>query len=298
VTGQWLAAAGERCPAAFRLLQRLEARGHLPRAVTEHRAYRALEEQLYAERHGWWVPRWGLAIYVPYSGTARAVLRGRFEPLSVARFRAALGPGMAVADVGANFGLYALLAARAVGARGRVHAVEPAAATVRVLEDNVARNRLGAVTVHRCAAGAVRERRALVTHWHSTLNTLYASPLAPEAGREEVDVRPLDELVPAPLDVLKIDVEGAELDVLEGARGLIAASPRLVALVEWNPSSLRAAGREPLELPERLRALGLEPRSCIDEEAGQVRALGDVLPRVASGDVSPGWYVNLWAARA
>jgi FkbM family methyltransferase len=236
-------------------------------------------------------------MHAPYAITRSALRDGRFEPLSTARFRRALRAGMVVVDVGASFGLYTLIAARAVGRTGQVHAIEPCPDTCVALTSNLRRNPGLAATVHARAAGSRREQRTLYAHRNSTLNGLYPAPAAAVEASLEVDVVPLDELVPGPLDVLKIDVEGAELQVLEGARRLLADSPRLRVLVEWNPTRLAIAGHQPLELLERLRAAGLRVVDAMDESAGRSREVSEVAARIRAGDTPLDWYVNLWAVR-
>ena len=177
---------------------------------------------------------------------AMAESGGRLEPGSVAVIQALLREGDVMLDVGANFGLTVLPAARRVGAAGRVIAVEPASRIVGLLRRSLALNGLeGRVVVHGCAAGEAPGRAVLrmgPISGHSSLLDL------PEAERtEEVAVQPLDALVPPGTRVrlAKIDVEGYEPAAWQGMQRIAAENPGLAMLVEFGPEHLRRAGITP-----------------------------------------------------
>jgi FkbM family methyltransferase len=198
----------------------------------------------------------GMALEVP--GTRR-------ERLSVVagnlRIHRLLGrwvkPGDTVVDVGANVGWNAIRAARLAGPRGRVVAVEPTPDTLEVLRRNVAASGLGNVVVEPVAAGrAAGERDFFVRGGVSAVNSLYPeSRYARVTDVLRVPVVRLDELVEGPAAVVKIDVEGAELDVLEGAPRLLA-SPGMVLIVEWDPVLQAMAGYGADALPRWLLERG------------------------------------------
>jgi FkbM family methyltransferase len=166
---------------------------------------------------------------------------------------AAVAPGATVVDVGANIGYNTVYLARRVGARGRVVAIEPAADNVRVLRENVAANGLANVVVHSAAAGRSREIRDLFLRGDtSAVNSLFReSVYAAVTGVEKVEVVPVDEIVEGRADFIKIDVEGAELDALEGMTRLLS-HPGLTLVVEWHPRLQEAAGHPADALPRLL----------------------------------------------
>ncbi len=169
-----------------------------------------------------------------------------------------LRPGDHFVDVGANIGYNALYAAARVGHRGRVTAIEPAPDTVALLRQHVAANQLAHVGVVAGAAGRRREtRRLFVRGAVSAVNSLYRDGCYGEpTAVTAVEVHPLDDLVPS-ADVVKIDVEGAELEVLEGMARLIAQHHPSV-IVEWHPALQQAAGFDPAALPRWLLAQGYQ----------------------------------------
>jgi len=175
----------------------------------------------------------------------------------------AVAPGATVVDVGANIGYNTVYLARRVGDRGRVVAIEPAADNVRVLRENVRANALANVAIHAVAAGPTHEVRDLFLRGEtSAVNSLFQeSVYAAVTGVEKVEVVPLDELVDGPADFIKIDVEGAELDALEGMTRLLTHRG-LTLVVEWHPRLQEAAGHPADALPRVLLRNGFTLRAA------------------------------------
>lgn len=190
---------------------------------------------------------------------------GSFEPNEFAFLARTLRPGMTFVDTGANEGLFTLFAARRVGASGRVIAIEPSARERALLERNIARNSLGNVTVvpHAVAAEPGTAELLIAPRKHGLHNTLgefiYEGETA--VARETVVVETLDDLhkrlALQHVDVIKIDVEGAEVKVLAGGRNVLAAW-RPILLVEANEEALRRQGARTGALLELLQTLDYE----------------------------------------
>jgi FkbM family methyltransferase len=162
-------------------------------------------------------------------------LLGTAEPSVQAVLESLLRPGMTVYDVGANVGFLALIAARLVDKHGRVICFEPFAANATLLTHNVASNGFDHVLIRREALGAEDGESRFVVADVPTLGKLASvSGSMPDShGEVLVTVRRLDGLIendglPKP-DFIKIDVEGAEGDVLAGAaKTLRSARPLLL----------------------------------------------------------------------
>jgi FkbM family methyltransferase len=165
----------------------------------------------------------------------------------------AIRRGATVVDVGANIGYNTVYASRRVGPAGQVIAVEPAADNVRILRENVARNAIENVVVHAVAAGRAHGRRDLFLRGAtSAVNSLFQESVYAEVtGVEKVTVVPLDALVDGDADLVKIDIEGAELDALAGMTRLLA-NRAIQLIVEWHPRLQEAAGYAADELPRFL----------------------------------------------
>ena len=222
-------------------------------------------------------------------------LQRDYEPVTCGSFEEHLQPGMTVVDVGAHIGFFASKAARIVGPTGRVIALEPSPENLPFLRRNAARNGSGNVAVHNMAASGETGSRTFNITGSSDSDGFYPHPLTDTVETFEVDTVRLDDLVEGPVDAVKIDVEGAELEVLDGMGRLLRDNRQMTLWVEWNPSCQKEAGQSPELLPERLRALGFDV-VALDDEAGRIRPLEDVLAEVEAG-VPDWWFVNLLARR-
>jgi FkbM family methyltransferase len=129
------------------------------------------------------------------------------------RLRSFLKPGDFVIDVGANIGTLSVTAARAVGPSGRVIAVEPHPASYRALCDNIRLNRVGYVTALNCALGAASAVGSLSNSRADDQNRISLD------GTVRIRIDTLADLIGPEGEValLKVDVEGYELEVLRGA---------------------------------------------------------------------------------
>jgi FkbM family methyltransferase len=168
-----------------------------------------------------------------------------------------LHPGDTVVDVGANFGYNTFYAAHRVGQSGRVYAVEPAQDNLCVLYANLFANNVRNVFVLPYAAGSHDKVAQFFLRGEvSAVNSLFHDNFyAAVTEIVEVVMAPLDDLIPDTPNLVKIDVEGAELDVLQGMTRMIdALSLRLI--VEWHPTLQQAADHPPDALPRYLLAQG------------------------------------------
>lgn len=165
-------------------------------------------------RGAWWITGIG----------TRGYWLGTYEPEQVPVFTRVVKSGMVVYDLGANVGWYTLLAARLVGPTGRVVAFEPDPANVADLNRTLRLNRCTTATVIEAAVTDREGEAWLADGLRASSRTSWR--VATE-GKFRVRTRTLDGLVargelPAP-DVVKMDVEGAEGAVLDGAASLLAA---------------------------------------------------------------------------
>lgn len=206
----------------------------------------------------------GAATFAPWGAQAYAVLTGTHEVQVQEALKRSVGAGDVVWDVGANIGAFSLLAARTVGPTGRVVAVEPEVGSARAIADNARRNAIGWIDVHPVAATAQTGDAELIV----VRDSLWTRLASVGGHHLEVDRRvvpgvALDDLAaPAP-DLVKIDVEGGELEVLAGMRRLLA-EVRPVIVCEMHDTNdafceaMSAAGYEVFNLdgPEPIAEAG------------------------------------------
>lgn len=170
--------------------------------------------------------------------------------------RAHISPGMNVVDAGANIGIYSAFLSSLVGATGRVHSFEPSAENFAKLE-RTARHRPN-IVCNRAALGAASQEMHL--YLSGTLNVDHRMYPTPGEDRREVLIRcvALDDYFSgsAPVDFIKMDIQGYELTALQGADRIIAENPKIKLMLEFWPYGLKASGVEPVALPEFLSERG------------------------------------------
>ena len=149
-------------------------------------------------------------------------LYGEFSEIEGQLFSRLIRPGQAVIEAGANIGAHTIHLARLVGPNGMVLAYEPQRVIFQLLCHNLAMNRLRNVQARLAAVGRRAGSRKVPALDYSAENNFGGASLQNGAGGERVQVIPLDSVRLSSLRLLKIDVEGMEVEVLSGARRLIA----------------------------------------------------------------------------
>ena len=186
---------------------------------------------------------------------------GCYEPDTVAVINSLLEPGSTYVDIGAHVGHHVLMGSARVGARGCVHAFEADPVTFRELSRNVKINHCSNVTLNNVALG---ERRGEARFFLADVSLSAANSLGQTAHTSEksitVDVTTVDdyfaELRPARIDVIKADVEGAELLVVRGGvKTLAQYQPCLILEFSRHSAAFNYASRD---LARELHAMQFE----------------------------------------
>jgi FkbM family methyltransferase len=207
-------------------------------------------------------------------------------------FKDVVQPGMVVLDIGTHIGTFTLLAAQRIGNTGKVYAFEPDPINFRYLTTNIQENQFEqrVVTVHKAVAD---QRKTLPFHIGPgirTRNSLFVT--AKSADQIEVECIAIDEFLDQNIvaDVVKIDIEGAEVQALEGMKQLIARSlHQLKLFIECNPNALQLAGSSAEGLIRKLEDMGLRI-FIIDEQNKRLQPVTDeLLPEISTCK-----YVNLY----
>jgi FkbM family methyltransferase len=207
-----------------RLRDRPDFRAHPLRALWRRLWWRL---RWRARRRPWVLP-WhdGLRIALPKEGPAALIYyQGFSEPDTAALARAILKPGMVFVDVGAHIGEYTLLAAQRVGKEGEVHAFEPNPRVFPVLVENIRLNGLEQVVARPWAVAASEGQVDLRLEAEAALSAIVSEDASAASASpvERVRAVTLDGyLAGRRADLVKIDVEGAEMLVLRGAGGVLA----------------------------------------------------------------------------
>jgi FkbM family methyltransferase len=183
---------------------------------------------------------------------------GQWQPEIWSSIAPSLSDGSVFFDVGAHIGYFSMKASRKVGATGRVLSFEPNPETLKLLRDNVAANHTWNVLVEPIAC---TDRDQMLTLYAaniintgaSSLSSANATITAASPKPYSVRGRPIDDVVRelnlARVDVIKVDVEGAEVSVMRGAldtlrrfhpKVVIEVSPRQLASFQTTPADLIA----------------------------------------------------------
>jgi FkbM family methyltransferase len=228
------------------------------------------------------------------------LLTRRHERETMAVLDKLVRPSATMLDVGAHVGYYARRYAPIIGRNGRIFAFEPHPRTFAILGRNVqpfaqvipAQVALaevaGTAVLHdyliMSASGSLHYDEAMVALQQAHVQ---AGDVAPRIGQEfqpqtfTVQTLPGDDFLAeqgvSQVDVIKMDIEGAEIGALRGLRQTIAQSPGLKLVMEYNPAALQAFGHEPAAALAEVCALGFQRVQVI--EAGG--ALTDVTGQTA-----------------
>ena len=180
-----------------------------------------------------------------------AVSFGVYEKFETKLLRNEVKPGMVIVDIGANIGYYTLILAGLTGASGKLYAFEPDPANFGYLQKTTKLNNLTNVELFNVALG---DRDGVVSLYLSESNKgdhrIYD---VEKEGRKKLDIKMirLDDVLEKngfKADLVKMDVQGAEGLVLEGAKKTIAMNPDLIIYTEFWPDGLKNSGADPMKI--------------------------------------------------
>jgi FkbM family methyltransferase len=193
----------------------------------------------------------------------RLIYMGEFENKERNFVWCYLRPGDVFLDIGANIGVYSLLAACRIAPTGIVHAFEPDPFTFDRLSANVELNGYSNVQLNQIALSDAREQRELLLsiNGFSAYNS-FTKPLFDniEMQKQIVECTTLDDYIRSngiqKIDLIKIDVEGWEIHVIAGGHTLLSRADAPTLLVEFNDVLERNAGFSNNQLYDSLIKLG------------------------------------------
>jgi len=194
-------------------------------------------------------------MYIPPESRNESLVLDCYEPEVANKLKELLRPGMTFCDVGANMGVFTLYAARLVGPKGRVYAFEPVPDNLRVLQRNVARNKMEWVTLIPKAISQRPGKSQIYLSNYCGSHSLVPDPAEATGAALTVETIRLDAIPEMRvLDVIKIDTEGTELDVLRSL-GEIRVSH---VILECATDRLNASGTTPAEFLAQVKEMGYE----------------------------------------
>ncbi|MBI4088157.1 FkbM family methyltransferase [Candidatus Kaiserbacteria bacterium] len=190
------------------------------------------------------------------------------EEETTALFRTIVKPGSVVLDLGANIGYFTLLFSRLVGPSGKVFSFEPEPRNFAYLSKNIEINEYKNVAAfEKAAAEKTGTTQLFVCSYdtgHHTINQYdgvdaYRRGKPSEKRPIDIEMVKLDDFLKdktARVDVVKMDVEGAEPLATAGMDGILKTNPGIQVVMEFFPLLIEKMGRSPKEFFEQLRGYG------------------------------------------
>lgn len=222
---------------------------------------------------------------------------GVFEPFESAIMRKYIKKGDSVLDIGANIGYYTLIFAQLVGSAGRVFAFEPDPENFALLQKNIEMNGYNNVTlVHKAVASTAGIIRLYICANNKGNHRIHDA----NDGRASIKVEAvrLDDFFKdydGRIDFIKMDIEGAEMEVISGASSLLQRNQNLKIATEFCPLWLRIFGIKPEEYLDLLKKHGFRLYNINEQKKSVELVTIDKLLKTCI--IETGDYTNLLCIR-
>lgn len=191
----------------------------------------------------------------------RRLALGYYEADELAFLDRILRPGDTFVDVGANIGVYSACASSRVGPRGRIIAIEPSGYAHQYLSGWIAASAISNIDLVRACVGASEGEVTLYTPPpeygnHNPSTVPYCDNMAATRVPQVTLPDVLNRFQARSVRLMKLDIEGAEMAALSGARDLLAGGSISYLLCELNDNLLRKAGSSYVDMTAFLGGLG------------------------------------------
>lgn len=201
------------------------------------------------------------------------MLDGVYEPEETKMFKDTIKPGMVVLDIGANIGYYTLIASKLVGDTGKVYAFEPVPRNYQFLKKNVQiNNYTNVVTIPKALSNKKGKQKIFVNSRQFGSCSLFEGCVACDYS-VTIETLTMDEFFKThnkKIDLIKMDVEGAEGLILEGSKEILEAN-NITIFMEFCPRMLKGCKTDPLKLLYELKKQGFNIYR-VDENIGPTQS--------------------------
>lgn len=201
------------------------------------------------------------------------LLKGTYEPKETQLFLDSIHNGNIIFDIGANIGYYTVLASKKAGQRGKVFAFEPDRQNLSLLKENLSINDCKNVTI---IDKALTDQNTKLAFHEEPYNKGESAISYEKSGKYSYTVEgiSLDTFISqekiSHIDVIKMDIEGAEIGVLKGAKTFFTKIKGAKLFIEYNPSSIKRYGNSPGTMLALLEELDVTITHIIDEPKGVI----------------------------
>ena len=223
-------------------------------------------------KYGWQKKTWPCRILgstmhldLQHAGISKSLwLTGEREVLDVEVVKKELLPGMNVLEIGANLGYYLLLEAQLIGSNGMIYAFEPDPRNIRILTLNIKENNLERmVKVFPHAVSNQSGEKRFYLSKQTNLNTMVEDH---KETKDSIIVKTIAidnfDKISLPINFIRMDIEGFEVEAVEGMLGLLKRASDIKLLIELHPH-LYTVSRNFTKIIEKLFTLGFAPRFVI-----------------------------------
>lgn len=222
---------------------------------------------------------------------------GSYEPETVNLFKNSIREGATVVDIGTNIGYYSIIAGKKVGSGGKVFSYEPNQGSFSRLQQNIQINNFKNITPVNIALSDKPGERLLFFGDNKCTHSFADNR---KTGKNElVKTDTLDNSLKKyglpKINVIKMDIEGAEILALEGMIETIERSPGLIIFTELYPKAIKRLDKSPIDFLKRLKELNFSI-SIIDEDKKRLIPLNDFKVFI-SGFKDDESYKNLYAIK-
>ena len=223
---------------------------------------------------------------------------GEFEKQTVKIIEDTLRSGMTMIDIGAHVGYFSLLGASLVGDEGKIYAFEPEPQNYSLLADNIERNGYKNVVAESKAVSEISgEAQLFISGLDNGSHSIYQNEKRKTTDYVPVQTVNLDDYLGTMgchhIDLIKIDVEGAEIDVIKGMVGVLSREDAPTLIIEFCPFLLEAAGKQPVDLINLIREMGFSIQ-YVEETTGKAPLGNDIEIQLIETLLKHQTYVNIF----
>jgi len=181
---------------------------------------------------------------------SREIFYERFEEEEITFLKRILKPGDSFIDIGANIGLFSLIASPIIGEKGEIISFEPCSPTLHRFEENISLNNFKNIITNKQAISNKNGKATLqiASDGYDAWNSI-AEPAKGEVFEtEEIDTITFDDYISnsqidiSKIALVKIDVEGWEMPVLEGGKEFFSSAEAPSLIVEFTEANAANAG--------------------------------------------------------
>ena len=187
-----------------------------------------------------------------------------WEPEETKFLKSVIKKGSIVVDIGAHIGYYTLLFSKWVGPKGKVFSFEPDTNNFKLLSKNILANQSKNVRAYNKAISNQDDTTFLYLNSENTgdnrILDFYADDLDSSRKKIKVECARLDSVFPSEqrINVVKIDVQGSEMMVLQGMDKFFDNSLEQYMLIEFWPFAIEKSGFAPKEMLQKIEKMGFE----------------------------------------